>query len=241
MVADGLIPSELSSSIVIGRGPRRQICLCCEGSSSGRVFFNNFQFEETTIAADSFNEFINGMKPIPSSDGQYWSKASIEPWSYCEVDNLEKVAASIERGFEIDSVDADSKRPLPVVAIAASSGRRAMVKQLLALGADPNAAGYKEYTAMHLASWISQSIDILELLFDAGGNVNLPNKDGDTPILLSVKNRCSTRVFKWLFENGADIETENASNESALSALWKMKSDDDYEWDWKPKLEACGR
>jgi len=238
IVQDGKIPEEFHPSVVIGRDPRRQICLCCSDEHFGAVFFNDFQYEEYSLATNTFAEFISGIKPLPADEADYWTQAEMEPWSFCQVDDRESVVNSLDRGFSIDAVDSDSDRPLTMLAIAAASGRRTLVKQLLDAKADPNCVGYEGFSSMHLSALVSQSKEILELLFVAGGDVNLANEAGDTPIVLCARSRGSTSVFKWLLSKGADPMVKNSVSESAMSILKRMESKNDYEWDWKPKLDA---
>jgi hypothetical protein len=57
----------------------------------------------------------------------------------------------------------------------------------------------------------------IPILIQNKANINIKNKQGNTPLHLAILNRNSTDVIKVLLENGADMTIVNNANESPLS------------------------
>lgn len=75
---------------------------------------------------------------------------------------------------------------------------------LIAAGATPNDPDANSYTPMHAAASYAH-IELLEYLVSAGGDVNVKDADGDTPLFT-----CETvDAARWLVEHGADAAHKN--------------------------------
>ncbi len=57
--------------------------------------------------------------------------------------------------------------------------------------------------------------NIFKFLFDGGVDVNLPDKNGDTPLIRAVKNGRED-ITRLLLENGADVDLTSKSGETSL-------------------------
>ena len=76
------------------------------------------------------------------------------------------------------------------VHFAARGLRVGVLRRLLAAGGDPNAHGFNGHTALHWASiFACNSVQAVELLLAAGGDVTSLNNDGKSPLDEARDNR----------------------------------------------------
>lgn len=61
---------------------------------------------------------------------------------------------------------------------------------------------------------------IVNMLIDAGADVNAKNNQGETPLSYAVKYKAKDKIFKKLLANGANVETEDYMVKSAVVAFW---------------------
>ncbi|KAJ3759273.1 ankyrin [Lentinula raphanica] len=99
--------------------------------------------------------------------------------------------------------------------VAAGDGdlHRVQVK-LLSSSMSPNAADPNTYTPMHAAASYGH-IHVLEYLISRGGDVNIVDSDGDTP-LYTVEN---VDTAQYLVEKGATIDRVNEEGISPIAHL----------------------
>ncbi|KAH8100112.1 ankyrin [Cristinia sonorae] len=105
--------------------------------------------------------------------------------------------------------------PAKNIWVAAGDGdldrvRELVEQQLLS----PNIPDENTYTPMHAAASYGH-IDILEYLVSRGGNVNITDEDGDTPLYV-VEN---VETARWLVEHGAVVNRRNVEDISPAAAL----------------------
>lgn len=100
--------------------------------------------------------------------------------------------------------------------IAAGEGRVDEVKQLIADGANVNAANAQGRTALMTASYFGNA-RIVELLLAAGVDVNAKDKDGMTA-LISAAQAGSEQVVRSLIANGADVKAATQAGMTARSS-----------------------
>ena len=100
----------------------------------------------------------------------------------------------------------------------------AVIRKLIEYGANVNANKYIYTPLMNLfrrseaeSNIISDEtiLEILDVLLDAGADVNQPNKDGDTALMYAVQNHNIYAVDK-LLDAGASVETTNKHGQNAL-------------------------
>ncbi len=73
------------------------------------------------------------------------------------------------------------------------------------------------HSALHLAFDRGlDSMEIVELLLKNGANINLRNRDGETPLTIAVTKN-SMELVKFLLENDADINLRNRDGETPLT------------------------
>ncbi len=81
------------------------------------------------------------------------------------------------------------------------------VQKLIANGADVTKADEQGMSPLALAAMISQDEEIIELLVDAGADVNAPTADwGWTPLFWAAMNNTNPQIIKTLVEKGANVE-----------------------------------
>ncbi|KAG2107306.1 ankyrin repeat-containing domain protein [Suillus discolor] len=78
----------------------------------------------------------------------------------------------------------------------------------------PNAPDEFTYTPMHAAASYGQ-LETLAYLFSQGGDVNVTDEDGDTP-LYAVEN---TETAQWLLDHGSTLDHQNNDGVSPIEHL----------------------
>jgi hypothetical protein len=107
--------------------------------------------------------------------------------------------------------------------LAAAGYRVAIVRLLLASGADPNAAGNRRRSSpLHYAAdgfitgpaWDPKAqVDTIRCLLDHGANLHLQDMNGATPLHRAVRTRCAAAV-RCLLKAGADPTARNKPGSS---------------------------
>ncbi|WVQ98695.1 hypothetical protein IAU59_005826 [Kwoniella sp. CBS 9459] len=99
--------------------------------------------------------------------------------------------------------------------VASSDGDLERVQFLIeSEGMTPNDKDANSYTPMHAASSYAH-FDLLEYLITKGGDPNIQDDDGDTPLYVVE----SIEVARWLVEKGADPASINEEGLTAADAL----------------------
>lgn len=99
--------------------------------------------------------------------------------------------------------------------VAASDGDLQRVQYLIEQeGVSPNIPDPHTYTPMHAAASYGH-INVLEYLISRGGDVNVTDEDGDTP-LYTVE---TVEVARWLVEHGAIVDCVNEEGISPAQHL----------------------
>jgi len=124
----------------------------------------------------------------------------------------------LDRGVDVNVRNSERETALPYAIVNSSEPPVAMVRVLIDWGADVNAANVRRETALHAAArkaqeswnneghirkrqdWPGRWLEIVQLLIDAGANVNARNEKRDTPLLVS------TRELRWQPFRGAYLE-----------------------------------
>ncbi|MDP6417820.1 MAG: ankyrin repeat domain-containing protein, partial [Gammaproteobacteria bacterium] len=105
---------------------------------------------------------------------------------------------------------------------AAGGGHKEIVELLIAGGADVNAKGYRERTALHEAAANGKN-EIVELLIAKGADVNAKDEDGWTPLHHPARYG-KKEVAKLLIANGADVNVKDRKGKTPLDlANWQTK------------------
>lgn len=98
--------------------------------------------------------------------------------------------------------------------VAAGDGDLERVKELINQSISPNIPDPNTYTPMHAAASYGQ-IEVLAYLVANGGDVNITDEDGDTP-LYTVEN---IETARWLVDHGAVVDRRNNEGISPIEHL----------------------
>ncbi|KAI9061046.1 ankyrin [Trametes sanguinea] len=102
--------------------------------------------------------------------------------------------------------------------VAAGDGDLERVRELIEVHSmSPNVPDPNTYTPMHAAASYGH-INILEYLVSRGGDVNVTDNDGDTPLYV-VEN---VETARWLVEHGATV---NRQNDEGMSPAQYLEED----------------
>lgn len=104
--------------------------------------------------------------------------------------------------------------------LAASDNDASSVLQFLDSGIDVNQLDSNGYSTMHAASSYNH-LDLLETLVSHGGNVNLSDHDGDTPLFVAETREMCALLLKL----GADL---NHRNHAGLTVLEHAREEDEF-------------
>ncbi|WWC90048.1 uncharacterized protein L201_004980 [Kwoniella dendrophila CBS 6074] len=102
--------------------------------------------------------------------------------------------------------------------VASSDGDLERVQYLIeSEGMSPNDKDSNSYTPMHAAASYAH-LELLTYLLSKGGNINIPDDDGETPLFVVE----TLDAAKFLIENGAEVGWKN---EEGLSAADQLSED----------------
>ena len=111
--------------------------------------------------------------------------------------------ALLEAGVPVSVEDSDGDSPLFVACCGQDTVDEltvaAVVRLLIAAGADPNAGDSKP---LHMAAFGGREV-VAAALLESGADVNLPEAGGYTPLMKAVMAD-NPRMVKWLLDRGAD-------------------------------------
>lgn len=105
----------------------------------------------------------------------------------------------------------------PLMLAAQNNAAVAVIKQLIASGADIHAIEPKyRSNSLHLAANKSTNPKVIEELIKAGCELNSRNYLGETPLIMAVNQNSETRVVSALIKAGADINAQDYQSHSVV-------------------------
>ncbi|KAI4455457.1 molting protein mlt-4 [Holotrichia oblita] len=128
----------------------------------------------------------------------------------CIYSNMSIVKACIDRGDNINEVDAYNCTPLHY---SVCDDRNTKIVELL-IDKDINFKDKNGFTPFHLATKFNK-VAMMEMLFENNADVNTANHNLDAPLHTAVQNECKDAV-RILLEYKADINTINNSGKTPL-------------------------
>lgn len=128
--------------------------------------------------------------------------------------NIDIAKLLLESGANVNAKDNLGKTP--ILLILPEEKRAAIYDLLIAHKADVAKKDMYGDTVLHIASMTNVSVDILKKLVAAGAEINARNKDGVTPLALSIKNHILPHA-KFYSENNADINSMDKKGNSPLT------------------------
>jgi ankyrin repeat protein len=155
----------------------------------------------------------------------------------------------ISQGAAVNAKGLFDEMPLHIAANAAAGSREA-VELLLSHGAGVNAVTSRGNSPLHYAA--RRSVPIMEVLLARGANIDLKNRDGKTPLYLSVE-KGNKETSELLIAKGADINARENYNRTPLHEACRTGQKDlaelllakgvDIEardkFNWTPLHRAC--
>lgn len=122
----------------------------------------------------------------------------------------------LAHGFPADHLHARIDNGMSPLMLAALKGERALVEELLALGADPNHVNDDDHHALWFAC-VHGDPGLVSLLIAHGANVDNQNVNGATCAIYTASTG-KLDVLKRLVEAGADLSRETTGGYTALDS-----------------------
>jgi hypothetical protein len=114
--------------------------------------------------------------------------------------NLPLIDYYLQRGEILESVNFDE-----LVLIAADKGYIDMIKLFIERGISPDLHNSQGSYIVHRSV---EYPELLAYLYKAGADMDARDNDGNTPLILAVRNGC-TESIKFLIDHGADVTATN--------------------------------
>lgn len=103
-------------------------------------------------------------------------------------------------------MNALDERGITPLCFTSTCNRLPMLKVLLKLGADTNMPDASGYASVGLAAEEGH-VQVIHALAEHGADVNMANKDGETPIKFIAAQSGHANVIRTLAQHGADVNT----------------------------------
>jgi ankyrin repeat protein len=117
-------------------------------------------------------------------------------------------------------------------------GDAALVKRLLAAGADPNARNAAGATAL---MWATPDVEKIRLLLDAGADVNARSDDRRSPLVVTSGIVGALPALRTLLEYGADPSVLRPTDPSALRETVRVDAPDMFQLLLEYGVSTAGR
>ena len=125
---------------------------------------------------------------------------------------------------------------------AAKSGDVAVMRMLLAAGADPKLTQPTQANALMLAAGMGwrdgspaapsydqgsekDAIEAIKLCMESGLDINATTTNGETALHAAISGRASQTIVKFLVENGADLNAKNKQGRTPLEVAVASRKD----------------
>lgn len=122
----------------------------------------------------------------------------------------------MEQGFPADNIHARNDTGMSPLMLAALKGERALVEELLTLGADPNHVNDDDHHALWFAC-VHGDPELVSLLLTRGANVDNQNVNGATCAIYTASTG-KLEVLKRLVQGGADLGKETSGGYTAFES-----------------------
>ncbi|GBU28778.1 ankyrin domain-containing protein [Treponema sp. R8-4-B8] len=126
-------------------------------------------------------------------------------------DKAEEVSLFLAAGFSPDTKD---KKGVPLISIAARNGQLNTLELLLKSGAQVNLIAEDRGSTALFDSALEKNKDMVKILIEAGADVNIQSKDGQTALVVVV-GAGDEAIVEMLVKAGADPDIKDALGVSA--------------------------
>ncbi|MFC0709596.1 ankyrin repeat domain-containing protein [Azorhizophilus paspali] len=180
----------------LGRLPKdKPVLIYCYHGNSSKTFaqmFSDFRFARVYSVDGGYRPLANALAEATAPDAAPSAElaAFLDEWRY-----------------PADDLEARGQHGLTPLMRAALQGRREMVRELLALGADIRARNDDGNTALWLAC-VSRDSGLVQDLIDAGIELDNRNDAGSTALMYTASSD-RPELLKILLEAGADPQVRN--------------------------------
>lgn len=140
-------------------------------------------------------------------------------WAFADVD---RTALLLERGADVNSLPNDHRTALYLTASQRKTD--AVMKLLLAKGADPNRATSNGRTPL-MAAAAGGDTNLMKLLMDKGAKVNAVSGTGSVALMDAATSR-NFEALRMLIDAGADVKARTKRNQTALASAAMYGSED---------------
>ncbi|KAF6819564.1 multiple ankyrin repeats single kh domain-containing protein [Colletotrichum sojae] len=141
----------------------------------------------------------------------------------CESGKVEIVTLLIEQGASPDLGAGEDTCPIMA---AATRGEQTILELLVNAKAEVNVFGGWDNSTVLIRAVVNLPVEALQVLLDAGADINLEDSDGDAPLIVAAREGDADCV-RFLLDHGADIFHVNHDNENALQSAIQYGCDDD--------------
>ena len=146
---------------------------------------------------------------------------------------IDIIQTLIKKGADVNVINNDGNSAL---LIGCKIGDESSVRLLIDNKADVNPRDIKNGETPLISSIQSGSLDIVNILIKRGADVNKPNFDGETPLMIASWYKKGS-IVKLLLEKGARIECFDNKKQTALSRTIELMNH--VVNDQKAKSEYC--
>jgi len=126
---------------------------------------------------------------------------------------------------QVKNLYSDESKVLPLLVSSFSDDANLIdnIKRVIEQGANINSKTSAGDTAIILAGWKTNNLDLVSSLVKLGADLNIPNNNGDTP-LMDAAYLGKIDILRYLLESGADFTLENKRGYTALELAVKKKN-----------------
>jgi cytohesin len=141
-----------------------------------------------------------------------WTALHLAAWS----SDTGSLSLLLDEGMDPDVRDFENWTPL--MWAARNNASPAFIRGLLDAGARGDLLNYRKESALHLAcsAWKAPEPELLELLLEAGAELDGPNTGGTTPLIYAAQMGYE-KACRFLVERGADVTLSDREGETASS------------------------
>jgi ankyrin repeat protein len=168
-------------------------------------FVNELEISKKNEAESEVNHIRQALldKGIPTT---------IDALAQCAAeDKVDEVSLFIAAGFLPDSKD---KKGIPLLCIAARNGHLNTVEFLLRSGAKVDILADDRGSTPLIDTAMGRHKEVIKILIEAGADVNVKNRDGQTALIIVV-GAGDVEIVEMLVKAGADPDIEDAFGVSA--------------------------